>query len=267
MDLIALKLLLDQKHDAFNLKAFIPHDPICIPHRFTHLQDIEISGLFAATFAWGQRQTIINKANELMSRMDNMPYDFVKNHTQSDLKRLLHFKHRTFNDTDLLHFIGFLHVYYQKNNSLENIFFDEMNLFLGIENGLKRLHTLFFDDEFAPQRTKKHLSTPANGSACKRLCMYLRWLVRNDDRGVDFGLWQKIPASSLIIPLDVHVLRTAKTLGILNIQDKANWNTALKLTHFLAQLDPKDPTKYDFALFGMGIQKNLSGQEIIYQTK
>jgi uncharacterized protein (TIGR02757 family) len=231
-------------------KQFIPNDPICIPHSFSKKQDIEIMGFWAAILAWGQRTTIINNCRTLASLMDQAPYDFVLNHTEKDLENFSQFKHRTFNYTDLLYFFHFFQKHYKTNNSLETAFavYDHEAT---VKNALIRFHDYFFDDEFAPQRTRKHVSTPLRNSACKRLTMYLRWMVRESTGGIDFGLWSSIPASKLICPCDVHVERTARSLGLVT-RTKPDWQMAEELTQNLKYYDPNDPVKYDFALFGAG---------------
>jgi uncharacterized protein (TIGR02757 family) len=201
--------------------------------------------------SWGQRKTIINKANELVKLMDNHPYDFVMNHTENDLKKLLTFKHRTFQPTDTLYFIEFFKTYYSKNESLESAFIDPKES-TNIKAGLIQFHNKFFSLEYVPQRTRKHVSTPSRKSACKRLNMFLRWMVRADENGVDFGIWTQIKPEQLMIPLDVHVFRVAKQLGILT-RHKADWQAVEELTEHLRILDPYDPVKYDFALFSMGV--------------
>jgi len=246
----SLKDFLDEKVDLYNQANFISDDPIVIPHRFQKKQDIEIAGLFAATLAWGLRKTIINKCSELLGMMDNAPHDFILNHTDDDLKPFLDFKHRTFNATDTLYFISFLQRHYQQHDSLEDAFVTGNHT--GGELGLSNFHQVFFDHEDAPHRTKKHVSTPVRKSACKRLNMYLRWMVRTDNQGVDFGIWNKINPSDLICPLDVHVERTARKLGLLN-RKQSDWKAAIELTDELKKLDPLDPVKYDFALFGLGV--------------
>jgi len=247
---IEIKSFLDEKAAFYNCVGFIEKDPICIPHAFTKKQDIEIAGLFAAVLAWGQRVTIIKKCKELMGRMDDDPYSFVVNHRESDLKKLLGFKHRTFNDTDLLYFVSFLKWYYNKNESLEEAFHVDGSL----ESGLIHFYRLFFSLKDHPHRTRKHISTPERKSTCKRLCMYLRWMVRSDNCGVDFGLWKKIYPSTLICPCDVHVDRVARKLKLIKSK-QTNWQTALELTNNLRKLDPADPVKYDFALFGLGVME------------
>jgi uncharacterized protein (TIGR02757 family) len=250
--LFEVKEFLDQKAAQFNQPGFIEHDPISIPHRFTKKQDIEIAGLFAAVLAWGQRITIINKCTELLERMDNDPHRFITGHSERDLKRLLSFKHRTFNTTDTLYFIEFLRYHYSRQRSLEDLFTVDSNE-PTIENGLVRFHHHFFSLPDAPARTRKHISTPARKSACKRLTMYLRWMVRNDDKGVDFGIWKKIKPSQLVCPCDVHVERVARKLKLIK-RKQVDWQTALELTNNLRKLNPDDPVKYDFALFGLGLE-------------
>jgi uncharacterized protein (TIGR02757 family) len=252
-----IKYFLDQKAEYYNQPSFIKDDPISIPHLFSKKQDIEIMGLWAAVLAWGQRVTIINKCKELVLLMDNSPYDFIMNHQENDLKLFLKFKHRTFNSTDTLYFIEFFKNYYSKNTSLENAFTKDVNSkSLNIEQGLINFHELFFSLEDFPERTRKHISTPAKKSACKRLNMFLRWMVRKDDTGVDFGIWKKIKPSQLICPCDVHVDRVARKLGLIT-RKQTDWHTAVELTENLKKLDPADPVKYDFALFSLGVEYQL----------
>jgi uncharacterized protein (TIGR02757 family) len=254
---VELKDFLDQKVEQYNQVGFIMNDPIVIPHQFSKKQDIEISGFWAAMLAWGQRITIINKCNELFEAMDNAPHDFVLNHKESDLKKFMSFKHRTFNATDTLYFIHFFKKYYQNHESLEDAFTGSMKSgFENVENHLINFHTLFFDDQDAPQRTRKHIATPARKSACKRLNMYLRWMVRKDNCGVDFGIWPNIKMSQLVCPCDLHVDRVARKLGLIT-RKQTDWITAIELTENLKQFDPNDPVKYDFALFGLGIEEKF----------
>ena len=262
--------LLDQKVKQYNHIEFIEKDPICIPHLFTKQQDIEIAGFFAAIFAWGNRTTIINKSKELLERMDNAPFAFCTEHQDKDLKKLLGFAHRTFNDTDLLFCIEFFKQHYSKNESLETAFFktarlssksidktntesiDSKNKIHTIEKALTHFQDYFFSLEDAPARTKKHISSPVSGSTCKRLNMFLRWMVRKDKQGVDFGIWKKISPADLIMPIDVHVARVSRGLGIVK-RTQTDWQTAIELTNYCRTLDPKDPVKYDFALFSLGV--------------
>jgi len=252
---------LNESVDKYNQPSFIKDDPISIPHRFSKLQDIEIMGFWVAMLAWGQRKTIINKANELVNLMDGAPHDFIVNHKETDRKRFLDFKHRTFQATDTLYFLEFFQQFYTQNTSLESAFSTVTNnVGNNVENSLKSFHDTFFALPDAPQRTRKHVATPARKSTCKRLNMFLRWMVRDDDKGVDFGLWKTISPSQLLIPLDVHVDRVARHYGMVERKQK-DWRTVVELTETLKQLDPNDPVKYDFALFGLGVlqQKELLG--------
>ena len=246
-----LRDFLDERSGYYNRPSFIETDPIYIPHRFTLKQDIEISGLFAAVFAWGQRKTIINKCLELLGIMDHSPYDFIRNHREEDLKALEHFKHRTFNGTDALYFVHYLKYHYTRHDSLEDLFVSSA-CEEPIEGGLIQFHQAFFSLPEAPARTRKHIPTPLRKSTCKRLNMFLRWMVRKDDQGVDFGIWKKIGMSDLICPVDVHVDRVARQLNLIT-RKQTDWFTALELTHNLRKLDPRDPVKYDYALFGLGV--------------
>jgi uncharacterized protein (TIGR02757 family) len=249
-----LKKFLDQKVNLFNNPSFISEDPVCIPHLFRQKQDIEIAGFFAAIFAWGIRKTIINKCKLLLQLMDNTPYDFCINHSDEDLKKLLKFSHRTFNDTDLLYFISFFKSHYSKNKSLESAFFNKETLQQQnvVEASLNYFYNYFFSMEHVPARTKKHIASPAKNSSCKRLNMYLRWMVRNDNKGVDFGIWKKISPADLICPVDVHVARVARHFKLLKSK-RVNWEAAVSLTKELREFDRYDPVKYDFALFGLGV--------------
>ena len=250
-----LQKFLDRKVTEFNNPAFIKDDPVCIPHLFSKKQDIEIAGFFAAIFAWGIRKTIINKCKLLLQLMDHSPYDFCVNHTDNDLKRLEGFCHRTFNDTDLLYFISFLKFHYLKHQSLESAFFNHKTIkqFNNVvESSLNHFYQYFFSLEDVPQRTQKHIASPQKNSSCKRLNMYLRWMIRNDDEGVDFGLWKKISPSQLICPIDVHVARVARHFNLLQ-RKLVDWQAAIELTEQLRKFDKNDPVKYDFALFGLGV--------------
>jgi uncharacterized protein (TIGR02757 family) len=248
-----IKDFLNKKVDQYNQPSFIKDDPVSIAHLFSKKQDIEIAGFFAAIFAWGNRTTIIQKSKELMQLMDMAPYDFVRNHVDNDLKKLTSFRHRTFNATDLLYFIDFLHFHYSKNKSLEAAFSQGLQPTDNtIEKGLEAFHHYFFSLEEFPARTKKHIATPEKGSTCKRLNMYLRWMVRRDKAGVDFGIWENISPSQLVCPIDLHVSRVAKRFNLLT-RKQTDWQAALQLTEYLRTLDKNDPVKYDFALFGLGV--------------
>lgn len=252
-----IQALLEDRYHKYDNPAFIPNDPVCIPHAFTRKQDIEISGFFAAILAWGQRKTIINKCRELMQRFGNQPYDFVLNHRDSDLKELLGFKHRTFNDTDLLYLVHFLQQHYLSSDSLETAFTGTENqTFTKQRDRLAHFYDTVFSLPEAPNRTRKHISSPAKNSACKRINMYLRWMVRKDAFGVDFGLWETMKPADLICPCDVHVDRVARKLGLIQ-RPQTDWHTAEELTTALRTFDPNDPVKYDFALFGLGIEEKF----------
>ena len=247
-----LKDFLDRKVEEYNRPSFIASDPVVIPHLFTLQQDIEIAGLFAALFAWGNRTAIINKSKELLGLMDNVPYAFCMGHSAEELKKLLQFKHRTFKPTDLLYFVLFLQHHYSGNSSLETAFTKGMGRKDdSIEQALNGFHHYFFSLPDAPARTRKHIAAPEKKSTCKRLNMYLRWMVRRDKKGVDFGLWKNIAPAQLVCPIDVHVARVARRFGLLH-RNALDWQAAIELTTYLRTLDSKDPVKYDFALFGLG---------------
>ena len=278
---------LNQKVIQYNQPNFITLDPVSIPHLFTKKQDIEIMGFWAAMLAWGQRVTIINKCKELIMLMDGAPYDFIMNHQDTDLKRMLEFKHRTFNATDTLYFIEFFKTHYTNFDSLEDAFLpykkkaefrldfkdekvsakteikNKSGVCLSsklsedtIEGNLNYFRSYFFSLPDYPRRTIKHVSSPLQKSTCKRLNMFLRWMVRKDNCGVDFGLWNYIKPSQLICPCDLHVDRIGRKLGLIT-RKQTDWQTALELTNNLRQLDPIDPVKYDFALFGLGIEEKF----------
>lgn len=216
-------------------------------------------GFWVAMLAWGQRKTIINSAKKLVDLMDGAPYDFVINHKETDRKRFLDFKHRTFQPLDALYFLEFLQQYYKKNNSLETAFSQHLSPdSTTVEQALTGFHELFFSLPDAPRRTQKHIATPSRKSSCKRLNMFLRWMVRKDNFGVDFGLWENISPSQLLIPLDVHVERVARRFGLLQ-RKQTDWLAVLELTENLRQFDPIDPVRYDFALFGLGVLENTKG--------
>lgn len=253
MRLVEIKKKLDALEVKYNRAQFIAQDPICIPHQFQKLQDIEIAGLFAALLAWGQRSTIINNTQKLMDLMERDPHHFIINHSPNERKRFEHWVHRTFQFDDLLYFLEFLQFHYRQHESLESAFCSAVaEDDLTIENGLIHFHQYFFSLEHL-RRTEKHLQTPLRKSACKRLNLYLRWMVRSDDRGVDFGLWKHIKMSQLLCPLDVHVQRAAIVTGLLK-RKQSDWLACLELTSNLRKLSPEDPVKYDYALFGMSLE-------------
>lgn len=245
-----LRSFLDAKADLYNRPAFIEKDPLSIPHRFAQKEDIEISAFFSATLAWGQRVSIIRSAEKLMQAMDWAPHQFILQYRESDLQTLSSFVHRTFQFTDLQHFCSALQRIYLHHGGLEQALATrpEEN---EVGPALNRFHRLFFDQPHA-RRSQKHLAHPGRNSACKRLNMFLRWMVRQDSRGCDFGLWTGIRPHQLSCPLDVHTGRVARSLGLL--QRPANdWKAVRELDTHLRQLDPDDPVRYDYALFGLGI--------------
>ncbi len=245
-----LKEFLDSKVEQYNNPRFIESDPIQIPHRFSEKEDIEIAAFLTATIAWGNRKSIINNASKMMDLLDNSPYDFVLNHTEKDLEPLLQFVHRTFNGTDLITFVKALKHIYNNHGGLETIF-SKTAKNESLQTAISQFKTHFFEIEHLA-RTQKHVSDPLKNSAAKRINMYLRWMVRNDNTGVDFGIWNNISPSQLSCPLDVHSGNVARKLGLLT--RKQNDAKALfELDTNLRELDPKDPVKYDFALFGLGV--------------
>ncbi len=251
-DFISLKDFLDEKYFLYNNKKFVETDPISIPHKFTNKQDIEIAAFLAATIAWGNRQSIINNATKLMQFMDFSPHSFVTQATPKDIKVFEKFVHRTFNGEDCMFFIKSLKQLYKKNESLESLFSKGIQpKDATIKNSIVNFREEFFSIKH-PVRTQKHVSNPLKNSSSKRLCMFLRWMVRKDKAGVDFGIWQTIDASKLCLPLDVHTGNVSRKLGLLT-RNQNDWQAVEDVTSLLKQLDPKDPVKYDFALFGLGV--------------
>lgn len=242
-----IKDLLEEKTAQYNNRSFIPDDPICVPHMFSKKQDIEIAGFFAAMIAWGNRKSIVKNAKRIVELMDETPYEFIKEASPKEIKRLSVFVHRTFNGDDMMEYVKALRKLYAKHNSLEHYFLkdspevDRITLFRKeFVKGIKSVHAI------------RHISNPETGSAAKRINMYLRWMVRNDKAGVDFGIWKNISPSTLRLPLDVHTGNTARKLGLLTRkQDDAK--AVAELMQVLRTFDPLDPVKYDFALFGLGV--------------
>lgn len=256
-----LKDLLDEKYNQYNHPSFIKDDPISIPHGFTKKQDIEIAAFFAAVLAWGTRKGIINSCNRLLAGMKNDPHHFILTVNLDDKNTFGSFKgfvHRTFNQFDLWHLFNFLQHHYRENESLETAFSQWMtDTDENTEKALTGFHNYVFsfaDGAKEEQHCRKHISTPGKKSACKRLNMFLRWMVRKDDKGVDFGIWQDIQPSQLICPLDVHVSRVARRFNVLQ-RKQDDWLAATELTCYLKTLDANDPVKYDYALFGLGVME------------
>ncbi len=242
-----LKEFLDEKYELYNKPKFIESDPISVPHQFTKKEDIEIAALFVATLAWGQRPTIIRNGQRLMELMDNAPFEYIKNSTAKDWKAFSSFAHRTFNGTDAIYFIKSLQHIYTKKGGLKKTFAHPSDM----KNGLVQFRELFLG-EFPAGRTAKHIADVNKNSSGKRLNMFLRWMVRNDKRGVDFGIWKNISPSLLYCPIDLHSGRVARKLGLLK-RTQDDWKAVDELTKNLRKLDPKDPIKYDFALYGLGV--------------
>lgn len=255
-----VKAILDEGYDRFCRTDFIATDPISIPHQFGTQPDREVSGFLAATLAWGQRPTLLRNANDLIRRMDHAPFDFVINHTEADLTTFDGFVHRTFNDHDAKAFVRGLRAIYTQCGTMEAAFlmgWDGHTPDLG--PAIHHFRDIFFSATHLP-RTRKHVADPMVGSSAKRINMFLRWMVRYDQRGVDFGLWKNIPPSALSCPLDVHSGRVARALGLLT-RPSDDRKAVLELDAALRTFDPADPVRYDFALYGLGmsgaLQKNL----------
>ncbi|RKS25167.1 uncharacterized protein (TIGR02757 family) [Flavobacterium endophyticum] len=245
-----LKIFLDEKVELYNKPDFIESDPIQIPHLFSLKEDIEIAGFLSSIIAWGNRKMIINNSKKMMDLMGNSPYDFIMTHQEYQLERLENFVHRTFNGQDFISFIKALQHIYKNHNGLEAVFLKHQEAY-SMQKSIHEFKKIFFEIEHQ-QRTQKHISDPLNNSAAKRINMFLRWMVRQDKKGVDFGIWKSISPSTLSCPLDVHSGNVARKLGLLT--RKQNDGKALaELDQQLRKLDPKDPVKYDFALFGLGV--------------
>lgn len=249
------KELLEELYDRFNNVEFIAEDPISIPHSFGLREDIEISGFLASTIAWGNRKAIVKSSKRMMECLDNAPYDFVMNSTESDRQSLLSYVHRTFNGGDLYYFIESLSNIYRNHGGLGSVFQTVYSNSRDMRVVLSEFWHLFFSLPHE-KRQQKHLSSIDKGAACKRINMYLRWMVRSDDRGVDFGLWPEIPASALYLPLDLHSGNVSRQLGLL-LRKQNDWKAVEQVTESLRRFDESDPTKYDYALFGAGINRAL----------
>jgi uncharacterized protein (TIGR02757 family) len=242
-----LKDFLNEKYNQYNRLDFIESDPVSIPHLFTKKEDIEIAGFLAATIAWGQRVTIINNAHKMMKLMGNSPHDFIMTAKQKDFNQFNDFVHRTFNGVDAAFFMQSLQHIYKKKGGLEQAFSKKE-----CAEAIVNFRTLFFSIPH-PARTNKHVSNPTENSSSKRLCMYLRWMIRKDKQGVDFGIWNNaLLPSQLMCPLDVHTGNVGRKLGLLH-RTQNDWKAVVELTANLSTFDPKDPVKYDFALFGLGV--------------
>ena len=251
-----LRELLERLHDRYNRPDFIEYDPISVPHGFSVREDIEISGFMAASIAWGNRKSIVKNARCLMALMDDAPYDFVVNAAENDLNVLAGYVHRTFNGSDCIDFVRSLRRFYTQYGGLGTFFENEYQKTGDMRAVLSRFREEFWACDHRP-RAEKHISSIDKGSACKRLNMYVKWMVRRDGRGVDFGLWNKIPPSAIYLPLDVHTASMGRALGLL-ARRQNDWKAVEEITGALRKFDPADPVKYDFALFGAGIDGFLT---------
>jgi uncharacterized protein (TIGR02757 family) len=250
-----MKLFLEERYLQFNNASFIPPDPVSIPHRFSDLRDIEISGFLTATIAWGRRDLFLNCANHLMDLMGQAPYEFLMNVSNDDLEIFGNFVYRTFNGIDCKYFMAALKYLYSSYDSMEDILLEGMQKSGSLKNGLSWFRTRFFDLPHE-KRSEKHFADIMSGAAGKRLNLFLRWMVRKDNHDVDFGMWKKIDPSMLYIPLDLHSGNTARKLGLLK-RKMNDWEAVEELTANLREFDPADPVKYDFALFGLGVSEKL----------
>ena len=245
-----LKDFLDEKVEEFNRPVFIETDPIQVPKLFSEKENIEIAGFLTATISWGNRPAIIKNAMRLMAMLDNQPHDFILNASDAEIDRLQHFVHRTFNGNDCIYFIQALRNIYKNHGGLQTVFENGFQQDKDIKSALAHFYQIFF--KLDGERTRKHISNVQTGASAKRLNMYLRWLVRDDKKGVDFGLWQGIPKSELMLPLDVHTGNVGRKLGLLQ-RKSSDWKAVEELTASLRRFDKNDPVKYDFALFGLGV--------------
>jgi uncharacterized protein (TIGR02757 family) len=254
MNFSELKDFLDEKADVYNSLEFIQDDPIQIPHRFSLKQDVEIAGFLSATISWGNRKSIIKSAEKMLNIMGNSPYDFVMNYSENDLNSIKDKSiHRTFNGEDFAYFIKQFNKIYKEKESLENLFLineDESNF----QHSIERFRQNFLGIE--KHRTHKHVSSPYKNSSSKRIIMFLRWMTRKDNRGVDFGIWKNIDQKFLSIPLDVHTGNISRKLGLIS-RTQNDWKTVEELDVVIRKFDETDPAKYDFALFGLGVTKEL----------
>lgn len=245
-----LKKFLDKKVEEFNRPNFIQTDPIQVPKQFSEKEDIEIAGFLTATISWGNRPAIIKNANRLMTLLENQPHDFILNASEKEINRLERFVHRTFNGNDCIYFVHSLRNIYKNHGGLQIVFESGFQHDKTIKSALANFYKIFF--ELEGERTRKHISNVSKGASAKRLNMYLRWLVRKDKNGVDFGLWNGIPTSELMLPLDVHTGNVGRKLGLLHRKSN-DWKSVAEITASLRKFDWEDPVKYDFALFGLGV--------------
>ncbi|HPR33604.1 MAG TPA: TIGR02757 family protein [Prolixibacteraceae bacterium] len=254
-DIDRLKAFLDEKYNEYNTPGFIDGDPVSVPHSFENKEDIEIAALLTATIAWGNRASIIRSAKRMVKEMGSFPHEFLLQASDRDLLPFRHFVHRTFNGSDLLFFLKALRGIYREKGGLQTVFEEGYHRSGTLRGALCHFRTVFLE---APheKRSEKHVANVAEHASGKRLCMFLRWMVRNDGRGVDFGLWKGIPSSALMLPLDVHTGTVSRSLGLLT-RKQNDWKAVEEVTENLRRFDPGDPVKYDFALFGLGVSRIL----------
>ncbi|MDD5571131.1 MAG: TIGR02757 family protein [Bacteroidales bacterium] len=245
--------LLEKNYNKYNSPSFIESDPVSIPHKFSKKEDIEIAGFIAATIAWGQRKSIIKNANRIVELMHDSPYDFLMNAKQKDFEKFNCCVHRTFNGADCIYFLKSLQNVYLNHGGIENCFNEALKKENDLRFAISYFRKIFFELQHS-KRTEKHFSNPDKKSTTKKINMFLRWMVRNDARGVDFGIWKKIKPSQLYIPLDVHVANTSRKLDLLK-RKQNDWQAVVELTNKLKEFDADDPVKYDFALFGLGVNE------------
>ena len=250
-----LKSLLEELHDKFNCEEFIEEDPISVPHSFSRREDREIAGLLASTIAWGNRKAIVKSAHRMMRYMDNAPYDFVVNASEHELQSLSSYVHRTFNGEDFKDFVCAMRHIISRWGGIGEFFEQRYAATGDLRVVLSEFRREFHAAEHNTH-SEKHMSSIDKGAACKRLCMYLRWMVREDSHGVDFGLWRKIPMSALYMPLDIHTGRMGRSLGLLS-RKQSDWKAVEELTDALRAFDASDPVRYDYSLFGVGISGML----------
>lgn len=251
-----LKELLEEKVLFYNQPSFIANDPISIPHLFTKKEDIEIAGFLSAVLAWGQRVTIINKGRELMKRMDNSPSDFVSQASEREINSFADFVHRTFQGDDCTYFLNAMQQIYANHGGLEKVFEAGYLKSLNVKSSIIHFREIFFSFDHL-HRTRKHIPDPNTGSAAKRINMFLRWMVRKDEKGVDFGIWKNFSPAHLMCPLDLHSGKIARRYGLLD-RKQDDWQAVEELTANLRTFDPSDPVKYDFALFGTGVNEKFN---------
>jgi len=250
-----MKLFLEEKYLQYNNPSFIVSDPISIPHAYNDRLDREISAFLTATIAWGRRDLILRSSRKMLELMEYTPYEFIKTASENELTRFLGFVHRTFNGTDCIYFMKGLRHIYSNYNSMEEVLLHGMKDGGTLNHGLSYMRSLFFSLPHA-SRNEKHFADIMGGAAGKRLNMFLRWMVRKDNHGVDFGIWDKIDPAKLYIPLDIHSGNVARRLGLLT-RKVNDWKAVEELTNILRQFDPEDPVKYDFALFGLGVNEKF----------